>query len=342
MTESAQRPDGPPPPEQQLMQMIMGTFVSRSLTVAADLGIADMLHEGSRSAEELATATETHADGLYRVLRALTSVGVFNELPGRRFENNALSQPLREDAKGSVRAMASWINDSIGWQMWLDYSVQTGKPAAKEVFGTDDIFGYLRDQPASFRKFQRAMTGFSAMTGAEVAAAYDFSGINHLVDVGGGHGSMLSQIISQHSNVHGVLYDRPEVIDKAADVLKKGGQAEKIETKTGDFFKDVPAGADAYIMKHVIHDWDDDDSVKILSNCREVMNTGGKILVVEQVITPGPESAMGKMLDLEMLLVGGRERTEEEFTALFTRCGLKLSRIVPTRSPVAVIEAIVA
>ena len=176
------------------MQMIMGKFVSRSLTVVADLGIADMLHEGSRSAEELATATETHADGLYRVLRALTAVGVFNELPGRRFENNALSQPLREDAKGSVRAMASWINDSMGWQMWerLDYSVQTGKPAAKEVFGTDDIFGYLRDQPASFRKFQRAMTGFSAMTGAEVAAAYDFSGINHLVDVGGGHGSMLS------------------------------------------------------------------------------------------------------------------------------------------------------
>ena len=240
--------------------------------------------------------------------------------------------------------MASWINDSFGWQMWekLDYSVKTGKPAANEVFGTDDLFGYLSDQPASFKKFQRAMTGFTAMTGAAVAATYDFSSINTLVDVGGGHGSMLSQIVTQHSNVKGVLYDRPEVIAEAADVLKKGGQAHKIETKTSDFFKDVPAGADAYIMKHIIHDWDDDNSVKILNNCREVMNTGGKILVVEQVITRGPESTMGKMLDLEMLLIGGRERTEEEFAALFTRCSLKLSCIVPTSSPVAVIEAVVA
>ncbi len=344
MTDSAPRPDGPPPPAAQLMLMVLEKFVSRSLTVVADLGIADILKDGSRTAEELAMATETHADGLYRVLRALTAVGVFNELPGRRFENNDLSQPLREDAEGSVRAMASWINDPVGWQMWekLDYSVKTGKAAAHEVFGTDDLFGYLRDHPSSFRNFQRAMTSYSAMTAAAVAGTYDFSGIKKLVDVGGGHGALLSAIIARHPNIQGVLYERPEVIEGAGPVLKQLGQANKIETAVGDFFENVPEGADAYIMKHIIHDWDDDKSIKILGNCREVMAPGARVLVVEQVISDAAEAIMGKMFDLEMLVIGGRERTEEDFAAVFSKCGLKLSRVVRTESPVAVVEAVTA
>jgi hypothetical protein len=328
-----------------MMQMIMGKMVSRAITAAADLEIADHLAGGPRSARDLAAATNASEDALYRVLRALAAVGVFHELPERRFENNPLSATLRKSAPDSTWAMARWINDPAGWLPWgrLDHSVKTGQPASTEVFQTQDLFGWLRDHPSSLETFQTAMTGFSGMTGAAVAKAYDFSPFKKLVDVGGGHGALLGHILTQFGGgLSGVLYDRPEVVAHARPTLEAMGQAARIEVLAGDFFQGVPAGADAYIMKAIIHDWDDERCAVILSNCRKVMAPGGKILIADAVLSDRPEATMAKIIDLEMLVMthGGRERTAEEFAALLARAGLKLSRIVPTESPVSVVEAV--
>jgi len=334
-----------PPPPQQIMQLLLGKFISRSLTAVADLSIADALHQGPQSVDDLAKKTESNADALYRVLRALAAVNVFRELPGRKFENNPLSDTLRADSEHSTRAMVRWINDPAGWRPWgrLDYSIKTGQPATEEVLGKD-VFSWLQENPSSLENFQDAMTGFSAMTARAVAEAYDFSGIEKLVDVGGGHGMLLGTILNKFNGISGVLFDRPEVTSQAQMVLTKLGVADKVEVVPGDFFEGVSSGADAYILEFIIHDWDDERSAKILGNCREAMKPGGKVLVVDTVLNDSPEAAFSKLLDLEMLVMspGGRERTEADFAALFGKCGLTLSRIVPTESPVSVVEAVVA
>ena len=333
-----------PPPPQQILQLLLGKFISRSLTAVADLSIADALHQGPQSVDDLAKKTETNADALYRVLRALAAVNVFRELPGRKFENNPLSDTLRADSEHSTRAMVRWINDPAGWRPWgrLDYSIKTGQPATEEVLDKD-VFSWLQENPSSLEKFQDAMTGFSAMTAHAVAEAYDFSDIEKLVDVGGGHGMLLGTILNKYNGISGVLFDRPEVTSQAQPVLTKLGVADKVEVVPGDFFEGVSAGADAYILKFIIHDWDDERSAQILGNCRKAMKPGGKVLVVDTVLNDSPEATFSKLLDLEMLVMtpGGRERTEADFAALFDKCGLKLSRIVPTESPVSVVEAVV-
>ena len=291
---------------------------------------------------ELARRTESNPDGLYRVLRVLASAGVFEAHAEQCFANNELSAFLRADVQGSVRPQALWFNDVSGWAAWgrLDHSVRTGKPAFDEVFGSD-IFTWLESHASSFTSFQRAMTGLSLASGNAVAAAYDFASVRKLVDVGGGHGALLSLIMDHFPNLRGVLFDRPEVIQSAGDVLKRGGHAADIETVAGDFFKGVPAGADAYILKHIIHDWDDEHCIQVLSHCRRAMDPGGRVLIADFVLSDRPEAALSKWIDLEMLVMtpGGRERTEPEFSSLLARAGLRLGRVIPTASPVSVLEA---
>jgi SAM-dependent methyltransferase len=331
-----------PPPEAQLLQLILGSFVSRALAVAAGLGVADLLKEGPMGLKELAARTDSNSDGLYRVLRALAAVGVFETRGDQCFANNDLSKLLRADVQGSARANALWFGDVSGWAAWgrLDHSVRTGKPAFDEVFGSD-CFTWLEGHASSFSVFQEAMTGLSAASGGAVAAAYDFAAVRTLVDVGGGHGMLLSLILDRFPNLKGILFDRPEVVQSAADVLRKGGHAVEIEAIAGDFFEGVPAGADAYIMKHIVHDWDDEHCISLLSNCRRAMAPGGRVLIVDSVLSDRPESTLTKLIDLEMLVMtpGGRERTEQEFSSLLARAGLKFSRLIPTQSPVSVVEA---
>ena len=334
-----------PLPSQQVMQLLLGKFVSRSLTAVADLSIADLLHAGPLSIDELAEKTETDADALYRVLRALAAANVFTELPDRTFENNPLSDTLREDSERSTRAMVRWINDPAGWTPWgrLDHSLKTGQPAADEVFGKD-VFSWLQENPSSLDIFQNAMTGFSATAAHAVAEAYDFSGLEKIVDVGGGHGFFLGTILNKFDGVQGVLFDRPEVVEQAGGTLDQLKVTQRVECVAGDFFEGVPAGADLYTLKHIIHDWDDERSKTILDHCRQAMKPGGRILVVDTVLSDGPEGVFSKLLDLEMLVLtpGGRERTEVDFASLFNKCGLKLNRIVPTQSPVSIVEAVAA
>ena len=224
----------------------------------------------------------------------------------------------------------------------MGYSIKTGQPAAKEVLG-EDVFSWLRDTPSSLENFQDAMTGYSAMMAHAVAEAYDFSDIEPLVDVGGGHGMLLGTILKTFNGISGVLFDHPEVSSQAQPVLTKLGVADKVAVIPGDFFEGVSSGADAYILKFIIHDWDDERGAKILGNCREAMKPGGRVLVVDTVLNDSPEAAFSKLLYLEMLVMtpGGRERTETDFAALLGKCGLTLSRIVPTESSGSVVEAVV-
>lgn len=332
-----------PPPEQQLMQMAMGKFVSRMITLVANLGVADHLAEPT-SVVTLANATGANPDALYRVLRALAAVGVFVESDGRTFALTPVGAVLRSDHPRSARAMCRMLNDSWNWAAWgaLDHSVKTGEPAFDHVYGMP-AFKWFATHSAESQLFGEAMTSLTIGTSAAVARAYDFSSVKHLVDVGGSHGIMLAGVIDRFPNVRGTLFDLPHVVAEANAKLASSPHRDRIATVGGSFFEPLPK-ADAYIMKSIIHDWDDASCVKILSNCREAMEPGGRVLIVEGVVTNAPESTFLKMLDIEMLAVthGGRERTEPEFVAVLHSAGLTLTRIVRTESPFCVIEAHVA
>lgn len=330
------------PPPVALMQMVTGYVISQAIYVAAKLGIADLLKDGPKSSDELAKVVGADARSLYRVLRSLSSVGVFAETSDKSFALTPLAELLRTDVPGSLHAMAVWMNEPFHWRVYEEMleSVKTGKLAFEHVFGMEP-FPYFVENPEVAKIFDDAMTSFSIMTAPAVTAAYDFSSIKKLVDVAGGHGLLISSILKANPGVQGVLFDMPSVIEGAGRLIEEAGVADRCEKVAGDFFEAVTAGGDAYIMKHIIHDWDDERSLVILRNCHRAMTAGGKLLVVEVVIPPGNEPSFGKLMDIEMMLLpGGTERTEAEYRELFRAAGFELTRIVPTGSPVSVIEAV--
>ncbi len=331
-------------PHEEVLHLLMGKFFSRSLTAVAELNIAELLRNGPQSVDMLARKTGSDPNALYRVLSTLAAVNVFRELTDHTFENNTLSDTLRVDAEYSTHAIACWINDPACWASLgrLDYSIKTGRPAAEEVLGSD-LFTWLQAHPSSLNIFQDAMTGFSKPVVRAVVEACDFSAINKIVDIGGGHCWLLGNILNSCHTTTGILFDRPEVIDQALPVLKKLAVADRVETVAGDFFEHVPPGADAYIMKNILHDWDDEHCMMILNNCRNAMKSDGKILVVETILNDEPDNLFAKQADLEMLIMttGGRKRTQEEFADLFARCRLKLQRLINTDCPAVVLEAVI-
>jgi SAM-dependent methyltransferase len=324
--------------------MILGCLVSQAVCVAAKLGVADLLASGPTSASELAEATGTHPRSLYRILRTLASYGVFRELADGRFELTPLAEDLRSDAPGSLRDAAIFMGEEWHWRVWGHtlHSVRTGDPAWERAHGSE-IFPWFAAHPEESRVFDRAMTSFSTLATAAVVEAYDFSGFDTLVDVAGGHGLLLSAILSANPQLRGVLFDQPHVIEDARAFVASKGLQERYELAGGDFFESVPAGADAYILKHIIHDWDDGRAVSILKNIARAMREDGRVLLVEMVLPPANVPHLGKVLDIEMLTSpGGLERTEEEYGELFDRAGLRLARVVPTRSPYSIVEALKA
>jgi hypothetical protein len=328
-----------PPPDAVLAQLIFGKCVSMAISVAAKLRIADKLAAGPKSAADLARETETHAGSLYRVLRALASVGVFAEDADGRFRLNPMAEYLRTGVTGSVRGLADYFGSDWSWRPWghlLD-SVRTGETAFDRVFG-EPCFDYLAKHPDDSAVFNEGMTGFSSMVAPAVVEAYDFSKFGTIVDVGGGHGFLLTAVLKANPTAHGVVFDAPHVVEGAAGPIRAAGLAERCRAEGGDFFKAVPAGGDAYLMKHIIYDWPDDKATTILKNCRKAVKPGGKLLLVELVIKPANEPDLGKVLDLEMLVLpSGRERTEAEYARLFAGAGWRLTRVVPTKSPAQVI-----
>jgi hypothetical protein len=330
------------PPQMQLMQLIFGLTASRAIGVAAELCIADKLKNGPKSTQELAEEASVHARSLYRVLRACASIGVFSEDDEKRFSLTPLAEPLLSDAPGSLRAFAVMFTTDWQFQTWaeLPYSVKTGKPAFDNVFGMP-MFDYFWTNPKAGKEFNEAMTSNSAFAGEAVLNSYDFSTASKVVDVGGGHGILLASILKKYPHLKGILFEVPAVAEEAKGLIDDHGVGDRCERIGGDFIGSVPAGGDIYILKHIIHDWNDEQCVTILANCREAMATGGRVLVVEMVLPQGNEPSMGKLLDLEMLLfLPGCERTEAEYRALFDKAGLELSRVLPTPSPFSIIEGI--
>lgn len=332
-----------PPPEAFLTQMAFGALMTQALYVVAKLGVADLLKKRPRTISELAAETGTHERSLYRVLRSLSSAGVFREVEPKVFGLTPYAEPLCSDAPNSMRKGAIFMGEAWHWSVWgnLLYSTRTGKPAWGHTHGSE-VFDYFAANPEHGEIFNGAMTDMSMGTAPVVVEAYDFSGIETLADIAGGHGYLLAQILKANPETSGILFDVPGVIAGAAELLEREGVASRVERVSGDFFKEVPA-ADAYIMKHIIHDWDDEACVRILSNIRKAMRPRARVLIVEAVVPEDNGAHYAKLLDLEMLVSpGGVERTAHEYEELLARAGLRMTRIVPTRSPFSIVEAIAA
>lgn len=331
------------PPPAAMFALIMGRCVSQLIFVAAKLELADHLKHGPRTVEELAAAAEVQASPLYRVLRALASVGIFAETKDRRFKLTPLAATLQKVTPGSMHAAAQlWEGKYLeeAWEQLL-HGVKTGEIPFFKAHAVS-LFEYLEKHPESLKVFGETMTNVSSTENPAIAAAYKFSGIRTLVDVGGGNGSLLATILKANPKLKGVLFDLHSVSTRAKQDrhVTARGIAERCTLESGNFFEAVPKGGNAYMMKRTLHDWDDARCAKILVNCRDAMSEKGKVLVIDAVIAPGNEPDRGKLLDIQMLVIGGRERTKQEFAALFRNAGLKLTRVVPTKCPLSIIEGV--
>jgi SAM-dependent methyltransferase len=332
------------PPPILLYQLATGHYISRALFVAAKLGIADLLKDGARGHEDLAKATGTHAPSLRRMLRLLASVGVFAEQEDGTFTLNAAGECLRTGVPGSSRAMAMLFAGNRITENWkdLEYCVQTGEPAFHRRGITDPFRDPLRTSEDD-ANFDAAMAEMTRLTAVAVAAAYDFSSITTLIDVGGGNGALMIGILKANPALRGIVFDQPGAAERAKEQIAKKGLDARCQAIGGDFFKQVVAGGDAYLLKHVIHDWDDDRAIEILKNCHKAMNPKGKLLIVEGVYPPridwSHDSRAAATNDCNMLTgTGGRQRSEAEFSSLYEAAGFDLTRIVPTVAKVSVIE----
>jgi O-methyltransferase len=334
----------PPPQQQVMMQLLFGKQLTYSLSGAARLGVADHMDDKPKPVEEIAAETGAHAPSLYRVMRMLASFGVFKEGPPRHFALTPAGELLKSNVPGTVRYFAMMFGDEWTTRAYEHFTscLRTGQDGVSQAYGKD-VFDLLAERPDQLATFQAAMTSGSTLAGNAITQAYDFSGIKRLADVGGGHGLLLAAILRANPKLHGVLFDRPEVVGSVPEDRFAGCDG-RVAIEAGSFFERVPDGCDAYLMKHIIHDWSDEHCRNILTLMRDKLPKNGRVLVCEMVVADEPGPTPAKLLDIEMLVmtVGGKERTPDEFRNLFASCGLKLSRIVPTGRPICVIEAVPA
>ncbi len=324
-----------------LFQMTTGYWISQAIYVAAKLGIADLLKDGPQSYVALATSTGSDAPSLFRLMRALSSVGVFSHVQRDCFALSRLGESLQTEVHGSLRAMVITLGE-IHYQACgnLLHSIQTGSPAFNNVFGAS-LFDYLRQNADAADTFNQGMSNLSSMLAYAVLMAYDFTGISSIVDIGGGQGKLLAKLLQVNPDMKGTVFDTVSTIQRAKRQLGDNEWGRRCSYISGDFFTSVPKGADAYLLCGVIHDWDDDRAVSILRNCRKAMTRSGRVLLVDMIVPDAASPSFSKLLDLNMLVMnGGRERTIAEFCALLNAADYRLTRIVPTMAPQSVIEAI--
>jgi len=337
------------PPDALIMQLLSGKTIFFCITTVARLGIADHISATPRAVEDIARDTATHAPSLYRILRLLVSFGVFREGPPRHFALNPAAELLQAGYSRSLRDMAVMLADPWVLRSYtrLDQCLRTGTDGVTLEFGKH-VFDLFHDIPDQAANFHRAMTSFSSGSSAAVLEVADFSRFRRLADCGGGHGMLLSRILEKFTSLHGVLFDLPEVLSGAPAAGHFRNSEGRVDFEAGSFFERVPEGCDAYIMKHIIHDWDNESCRQILSLMREqlvkVATSAGRVFVCEMTVAELPEPSPAKMLDIDMLVLtrGGKERTAAEFAELFESAGLRLVSITPTHSPVCLIEASVA
>ena len=335
------------PPPLALYHLAIGHYYSRALYVAAKLGLADLMANGPRTAAELAAASNTDAPALNRLLRLLASVGVFEQVDDERFALALLGQLLRSDVPGSMRSsvmLFTGIGIQEGWKE-LEYCVRTGEPAFRRTAPDSDPFTEMAKDPEMAAIFDKAMATFAPQTAAAVAAAYDFSTFKIVADIGGGTGALLLGILAVNPSVRGIVFDLPHVAEKARQQIAAAGMSDRCDVVSGNFFEEAPGGADAYLLKHVIHDWNDEQATTILRHCRSAMPPHAKLLILEDVypakIDQSVASRGAAANDLNMLVsTGGRQRSEAEFRELFAAAGLRLTRVLPTTARVCVIEGV--
>jgi O-methyltransferase domain len=328
------------PPEAQIVEMVMAQFVSRLIHLTATLKLPDHLADSPKTAEELAPLTSTNAPALYRVMRTLASLGLFTEDPAHRFALRPLGEVLKSGTPSHATALimgGEIIARSLDNML---YSVQTGKTAFQNSFGVP-LFDWLGRHPVEASLFNQTMVGIHGMEPPAVAAAYDFSVFKTIADVGGSTGNLLTTILARHPGPRGILFDLPHVVRDAPAFIAQRGLTDRIQIETGSFFDRVPSGADAYVLSHVIHDWNEEQCLTILGHCRSAISPGGRLLLVEMVLPDGDTPHPGKMLDMTMLLVpGGEERTAAQYGVLLDKAGFRLTRVVPTASLVSIVEAL--
>jgi hypothetical protein len=326
----------------ELHRLTSGAWVTQAIGVAARLRLADLMAHEAQSVDALASATATHPPTLYRLLRALASIGIFAETEGKMFALTPLAEGLRSDVDGSLRALCILRTDQWAWDAWggLLTSVTTGESAMHHVHGCG-LFAYLEAHPDTGTRFNQAMVSLSSMEIPEILAAYDFSGFPTVVDIGGGTGALLAAVLGAYPSSRGILFDQPVTVSQAGALLEKANVADRCKLVTGDFFDHISdaGGGDLYVLKSIIHDWNDEQSGVILRNCRRAMGRDARLLLIERVVPPGNEPSIAKWMDLNMLVVAeGRERTEAEFAELFARTGFELLRVVPTSSHFSLVE----
>lgn len=336
-----------PPTEQRpaaaIRQLTLGTAVSQAISVFARLGVADTLVAGPREAEEIAQLIGAHGSALYRLLRALGDVEIVTELENRQFALTPLGEMLRSDVPGSLRGWATMVGMPFHRYSWTDLyeTIRTGESAFERVHGMK-LFDYLAAHPEDASIFDTAMTSASTSETVSIVQAYDFSRFGTIVDVGGGRGGLLAAILVANPHLHGVLFDVPAVVAGAEEIISSAEIVDRCKVVSGDFFDFVPQGGDAYLLSNIIHDWGDDQAVKILSTCRAAMADTACVLLAELVLAKDHQPSRGNFSDLEMLVMtsGGRQRTEAEFRTLLRRAGLELTRIVPSAGQTSLVEAV--
>ena len=337
LSRAARKPPVNPPPP-LLFQMASGFWLSQAIYVAAKLGIADLLADGPQSCATLAAVTGSHEPSLFRVMRALASAGIFSHLDDGRFALSPMAEGLQSAAPGSLKDAVITLGE-IHYQACgqLLYSVQTGSSGFNKVFGAC-LFDYLGRQPEAANSFNRGMTNLASMLAYAVVFAYDFAGISSVVDVGGGEGRFLEKVLEFHPGMRGTVFDSAVPVECAERTNRTGTRCAYV---WGNFFDCVPAGADMYFLCGVLHDWDDDQAVRVLKNCRRAMPKTSKLLLLEMVVPSTGAADFSKLLDLNMMVMtGGRERTSLEFNALLQRAGYRMTRIIPTLAPQSLIEAV--
>lgn len=324
---------------EQLNQILLYVTLSRALCTVAELGVADHIRAGKpQTVGNLAQATGAHEGSLYRALRFLASHGIFQETKHGEFDHTPLSDVLRSDAEGSYRAAARMFHHIFAGFDGLDHAIRTGEPGFNKVYG-QPLFDYFGAHPEIAPILDAAMTSIHGHETGAMVAAYDFSGVRVLADIGGGNGSLIGMVLQRYPKMRGMLFDLGHVAGRAKESLKECGVADRCQTIEGSFFETVPAGADAYLFRHILHDWTDEQCVQILSHCRKVIPSDGRLLVVECVVPAGNGRSLSKDFDMGMMIFpGGAERSEGEFQSLFNRAGFELTSITPTTSMVSVVE----
>ncbi|MEM7759101.1 MAG: methyltransferase [Cyanobacteria bacterium P01_A01_bin.40] len=327
-----------------LIELIYGYYITQCIKVAAQLKISDFLDGRAKSYQELARESQSNPDAIWRMLRLLKRVGIFEEIEEGVFQNTELSSFLKSNIEGSLRPLALCHGGTdLFWQSWrnLDYTIKTGKSASEYCLEANP-FEYLSKNPEVAELFDEAMSSLSALDTTTICDRYDFSQFNKIVDVGGGRGELLMSILEQNSSLEGILFDQQHVVDKVYSILKNRGLLERCSLEAGSFFEPVPSGYDAYLLRHIIHDWNDAQALKILKNCREAMRADSKILVLEILMETEDEPLVGRFRDLNMLvsMPEGKERTEQQYSSLYKQAGLQLTQIVTLPSTMSIIEGI--